>query len=64
VGIVACHDQLARAIVGPRHMHRIRLRNEMALIGADHDELVCRPTSPPLSSVARLAQGKATAGWK
>jgi LacI family transcriptional regulator len=52
VGIMACNDELALTVSQLCHLHGIRLPDEMALIGADNDELVCQLSNPPLSSVA------------
>ena len=56
VGIMACNDEFARSIAELCRPHKIRLPDEVALIGADNDELVCELTSPPLSSVAFAAE--------
>jgi LacI family transcriptional regulator len=53
---MACNDEFARSIAELCRLHEIRLPDEVALIGADNDELVCELTSPSLSSVAFAAE--------
>ncbi len=52
VGIMACNDEFARSIAELCRPRGIRVPDEVAVIGVDNDELLCRMTSPPLSSVA------------
>ena len=56
VGIMACNDEFARSVAELCRPNGLRLPDEVALIGADNDELVCELTSPPLSSVAFAAE--------
>jgi LacI family transcriptional regulator len=52
VGIMACNDELARWLSELCRLHGVRVPDEVSLIGADNDELICELSSPPLSSVA------------
>ena len=53
---MACNDEFARSVAELCRPHGIRLPDEVSLIGADNDELVCELMSPPLSSVAFAAE--------
>lgn len=52
VGIMACNDEVARWLSELCRLHGVRIPDEVSLIGADNDELICELSSPPLSSVA------------
>jgi LacI family transcriptional regulator len=51
VGIMACNDEVARWLSELCRLHGVRIPDEVSLIGADNDELICELSSPPLSSV-------------
>lgn len=52
VGIMACNDELARWLSELCRIHRLRVPDDVALIGVDNDELICELSGPPLSSVS------------
>lgn len=52
VGIFAVHDPLGRYLCSACHQLGIRIPDEVAIIGANNDELVCGLTHPMLSSIA------------
>jgi LacI family transcriptional regulator len=52
VGLMAGNDELARWLSELCRLNGVRIPEEVSLIGADNDELICELSSPPLSSVA------------
>ncbi|HEY5811531.1 MAG TPA: substrate-binding domain-containing protein, partial [Terrimicrobiaceae bacterium] len=52
VGIFAVHDPLGNAVCEAAMEERLQLPDEIAVVGANNDELVCGLSYPPLSSVA------------
>ncbi|MBM3753380.1 MAG: helix-turn-helix domain-containing protein [Acidobacteria bacterium] len=52
VGLMACNDDRARMVAEACQMRGIRVPDEVAILGVDNDEQVCRSASPPLSSIA------------
>lgn len=50
-GIFTCTDGWARAVARYAQLAGLRVPEDIALIGADNDELECELMSPPLSSV-------------
>jgi LacI family transcriptional regulator len=50
-GIFTCTDGWARAVARYTQLAGLRIPEDIALIGADNDELECELMSPPLSSV-------------
>jgi len=51
-GLMACNDDRARMLAEICQMQRIRVPDDIAILGVDNDEQVCRSASPPLSSIA------------
>jgi len=51
-GIFAAHDPLGRLVCEAALTERLQIPGEIAVVGANNDELVCGLTCPPLSSVA------------
>jgi len=51
VGILACRDLRAREIAQACRIARLRVPEEVAIVGVDNDALLCELTDPPLSSV-------------
>jgi len=51
-GIFAIHDPLGRMVCEAAMEERLQLPDEVAVVGANNDELVCGLSYPPLSSVA------------
>ncbi|MHC4721915.1 MAG: XylR family transcriptional regulator, partial [Planctomycetota bacterium] len=51
VGLMACNDERACELIEAAHLAGVAIPEEMAVIGADNDELLCNLLDPPLSSV-------------
>jgi LacI family transcriptional regulator len=52
VGLVACNDDCGQQVMESCKLAGLSVPDEVGVIGADNDELVCGLTDPPLSSVA------------
>jgi len=52
IGLMACNDDLGKEIVEACREAGLRVPDDVAIIGADNDEVVCGLSNPPLSSVA------------
>jgi LacI family transcriptional regulator len=50
-GIFAIHDPLGRMVCEAAMEERLQLPDEIAVVGANNDELVCGLSYPPLSSI-------------
>ena len=50
-GLFAGNDDLARSVIELCHLRDIQVPEQLAVIGADNDELICDLTSPPLTSI-------------
>jgi LacI family transcriptional regulator len=51
VGIFACNDVRGRQVLEVCRRERITVPDRVAVLGVDNDELLCRMSDPPLSSV-------------
>jgi LacI family transcriptional regulator len=51
IGLMACNDDRGRHVLEACKVARLRVPEEVAIIGADNDELVCEFSDPPLSTV-------------
>jgi LacI family transcriptional regulator len=51
VGIFACNDVRGRHVLEVCRREQIAVPNRVAVLGVDNDELLCRMSDPPLSSV-------------
>lgn len=56
IGLMACNDDRAHLLAEACDLGRIRVPDEIAILGVDNDEQVCNSASPPLSSVALAVQ--------
>jgi len=56
VGVMAANDSRARHVLEACRTIGVRVPDEVAVIGADNDELMCELTEPPLSSVEQGAK--------
>jgi len=56
VGIMACNDVRGRHILEACRRLRLRVPEDVAVIGVDNDELMCELARPPLSSIAQNAE--------
>ncbi len=52
VGVMACNDDRAEHVIEACKIAGLRVPDEVAVVGADNDDLVCELSDPPLSSVA------------
>ena len=52
VGLMACNDDRARMVIDICRSQQLRVPDDVAVLGVDNDEQVCRSASPPLSSIA------------
>lgn len=52
VGLMACNDDRARMAMEICRANGIRIPDDIAVLGVDNDEQVCRTANPPLSSIA------------
>src|SRR5439155_7888808 len=48
---MACNDVRGRQVLDACAQHRIRVPEEVAVVGVDNDEVLCGLANPPLSSV-------------
>lgn len=55
-GILACNDDRGREVLAACRQARLRVPEEVAVIGIDNDELLCDLSDPPLSSVTLGAE--------
>jgi LacI family transcriptional regulator len=51
VGIMACNDDRSQHVLEACHAAEIHVPSEVAIIGVDNDEFICRLANPPLSSI-------------
>ena len=51
VGLMACNDDFGRNVIEASKLAGLQVPEEVAVIGADDDELVCELSDPPMSSV-------------
>jgi len=51
VGIMTCNDDRSQHVLDACHAAQIHVPGEIAIIGVDNDEFICRLANPPLSSV-------------
>ena len=49
--VMAVHDMRATHVLEAANMMKIKVPEQMAIIGVDNDELLCDFTSPPLTSI-------------
>jgi LacI family transcriptional regulator len=52
VGLMACNDECGQQVVEACKLVGLSVPDQVGVIGADNDEVVCGLTDPPLSSVA------------
>lgn len=51
-GVFAVNDRIGSAVITAANRLGLRIPDDLAVIGIDNDEDICRTTTPPLSSVA------------
>lgn len=52
VGVMACNDDCGQQVVEACKLANMSIPDEVSVLGADNDELICGLSSPPMSSVA------------
>jgi LacI family transcriptional regulator len=52
VGVMACNDDCGQQVVEACKLAGLSIPDEVSVLGADNDELICGLSSPPMSSVA------------
>lgn len=57
VALAACNDDRARHVILACKVAGLLVPYQVAVIGADNDELVCELTTPPLTSIALNTEG-------
>jgi len=57
VGLMACNDSRGRHVLEACRGLKLRVPEDVAVLGVDNDELMCELAEPPLSSIA-LSTGK------
>lgn len=55
-GVMCCNDVRAQHVLDVCHTQQIAVPEQVAVLGVDNDELLCRVCSPPLSSVIPNAE--------
>jgi LacI family transcriptional regulator len=61
VGLFACNDDRGRQVLEACRYARLRVPEEVAVLGVDNDAVFCELADPPLSSIALNAE---TAGYR
>lgn len=56
VGLMACNDDRAQYLLEACKLSSLKVPEQIAIIGADNDRLVCELADPPLSSIALNTQ--------
>jgi LacI family transcriptional regulator len=51
-GVMACNDDCGQQVVEACKLANLSIPDEISVLGADNDELICGLSSPPMSSVA------------
>ncbi|MBN2128991.1 MAG: DNA-binding transcriptional regulator [Sedimentisphaerales bacterium] len=51
VGVMTCNDDRSQHVLDACHAAQIHVPGEVAIIGVDNDEFICRLANPPLSSI-------------
>jgi len=51
VGVMTCNDDRSEHVLDACHAARVHVPSEVAIVGVDNDEFVCRLANPPLSSI-------------
>jgi len=56
VGIMTCNDDRSQHVLDACHAAQIHVPSEVAIIGVDNDEFICRLANPALSSICLDAE--------
>jgi LacI family transcriptional regulator len=57
VGVLACYDIAGQEVLEACKTARLKVPDDVAVLGVDNDELICALTSPPMSSIHPDAVG-------
>lgn len=52
VGLMTCNDDRSQQVVQACKIARLKVPEEVAILGVDNDELICDLSDPPLSSIS------------
>lgn len=52
IGIIACNDDRGHHVLQACKLAKLRVPEDVAVLGVDNDELICEMSDPPLSSIA------------
>ncbi|UUO04522.1 DNA-binding transcriptional regulator [Blastopirellula sp. J2-11] len=52
LGLMACSDRCAQQVLDACRRVNLKVPDQVAVLGSDNDEVLCRVSDPPLSSVA------------
>lgn len=52
IGILACNDDRGQHVINACKLAKIRVPDQVAVLGVDNDQFVCNLTWPPISSIA------------
>ncbi|MGH7978672.1 MAG: substrate-binding domain-containing protein [Limisphaerales bacterium] len=52
VGVMACNDDCGQQVLEACKLANLSIPDEVSVLGADNDELICGLSSPPMSSIA------------
>ncbi len=55
VGLMACNDERGREVLEACREAKVRVPEDIAVIGVDNDTLICELSDPPMSSIAMNA---------
>jgi LacI family transcriptional regulator len=61
LGVFAAHDYRAQLVMEACHEARLRVPDDVGVIGMDNDETICKHTVPTLTSVSRNSE---RVGWE
>lgn len=51
VGIMACYDERGQQVLEACQIAKLKVPDDVAVIGVDNDDLICKLSSPPLTSI-------------
>ena len=59
VGLMACNDDRSQHVIDACKIADIHIPEELAVLGVDNDEFICKLANPPLSSIALSTENSA-----
>jgi LacI family transcriptional regulator len=60
-GVFAVHDYMAQLLMEACHEAKLRIPDDVAVIGMDNDETICESAAPTLTSISRSSE---QVGWE